>query len=96
MRLGEAPEALGEDAARAIRPRAHEASDGDLNSDGSPETWQVGQPAVVPAVDAGLGATDGTGCGRDGEAQFDGQGIGVDQTVIEVTPRRTCEEFERK
>ena len=84
MWLGEAREALGEGAARAVRLGAGEAADGDPEPDSPSEAGQIGEPMAVSTVDAtGVGTADGTG----GDRQVDGQVLDVVGAVIETAPR---------
>src|SRR3954447_18215261 len=95
MRLGEAREALGEDAARAPRLRAGEPADGELDPDDPAEAGQICEPAGVSAVDAtGVGTADGTSGVGGGDRQVDGQVLDVEGAVIETAPRGSREEFD--
>jgi hypothetical protein len=95
VRLGEAREALGEDASRAVRLRAGEAADGDLEPDNPTETGQVGEPTGVSTVDAtGVGTADGASGVRGGDRQMDGQVLDVEGAMIETAVRGSREEFD--
>ena len=87
MRLGEAREPLGEDAARASGLWAGEAADGDLQPDSPAEAGQVGEPAGVATVDApGVGTAERAGRGRGGDREVDGQVIDVEGAMNEAAP----------
>jgi hypothetical protein len=95
VRLGEAREALGENATRAIRLRAGEAADGDPEPDSPAEARQVGKMAGVSTVDATrVGTADGTGGVRGGDRQVDGQVLDVEGAMNETAPRGSREEFD--
>jgi hypothetical protein len=94
---GEAIERLGEDAARASRPRAEESPDSHQETDTMTEDRFLGEMAIVVAMHTpSLVAADGTGCvrvrRRDAQSQSVVVEVGTDQATADRSAQKLRQE----
>ena len=94
---GEAIERLGEDAARASRPRAEESPDSHQETDTMTEDRFLGEMAIVVAMyTPSLVAADGTGCvrvrRRDAQSQSVVVEVGTDQATADRSAQKLRQE----
>ena len=85
---------FGKDAARALRLRATEAANGEVESDGNTKAGQVGEPAGVSAVDAvSILFAVGTRGRRCCHCDEDRDEVIDIETTVKAAARGSSEEF---
>ena len=94
---GEAIERLGEDAARASRPRAEESPDRHQETDTMTENRFLGEMAIVAAMyPPRVVAADGAGCARVRRRDTESQSVVVEVGTDQATAYRSAQKLRQE